>query len=398
MLTNIIRVLLADDSAVTRRLLSEAMSSEPELEVVGMARHGSEALQLLPITRPDVILLDVEMPIMDGVETVTAIRKQDANIPIIMFSSITTAGGGATLDALAAGANDYATKPLKLGHVSESLTYICDELVPKIRMWGRKQHGRFSKPLTSLTRSPDSASGGDSQAGVRTAGKSSFSGLTPPAVPRPVKLAGSPSMDPVDLVVIGVSTGGPNALFDIFGAIPGDFPVPILIVQHMPPVFTGLLAARLDSISRLKVREAVNNTVIQPGEVWIAPGDFHMRVKRQRTDLVLELNQGPPENSCRPAVDPLFRSVAEVFGARCLGVILTGVGRDGEEGSRAIHKAGGQIIAQDEASCVVWGMPRAVTQAGLAHAVIPLSQMAAEINDRTRRGSIHSMATMALNH
>lgn len=396
MLTNTIRVLLADDSAVTRRLLSEAMSSETELEVVGMARHGSEALQLLPITRPDVILLDVEMPIMDGVETVAAIRKQDANIPIIMFSSITTVGGGATLDALSAGANDYATKPVKLGHASEALTYIRNELVPKIRMWGRKQHSRFSKPLTSLTRSPESLTG-DSQAGLRPAGKSSFPGLIPSAVPRPVKLAPSSSIDPVDLVAIGVSTGGPNALFDIFTALPGDFPVPILIVQHMPPVFTGLLAARLDSISRLKVREAVNNTVIQPGEVWIAPGDFHMRVKRQRTDLILELNQSPPENSCRPAVDPLFRSVAEVFGARCLGVILTGMGRDGEEGSRAIHKAGGQIIAQDEASCVVWGMPRAVTQAGLVNAVVPLSQMAAEINDRTRRGSIQRMATMALN-
>lgn len=397
MLTNTIRVLLADDSAVTRRLLSEAMSSEPELEVVGMARHGSEALQLLPITRPDVILLDVEMPIMDGVETVTAIRKQDANIPIIMFSSITTVGGGATLDALTAGANDYATKPVKLGHASEALTYIRNELVPKIRMWGRKQHSRFSKPLTSLTRSPDNSSGSDSAAGLRPAGKSSFPGLIPSATSRPVKLSSSSSIDPVDLVAIGVSTGGPNALFDIFGAIPADFPVPILIVQHMPPVFTGLLAARLDSISQLKVREAVNNAVIQPGEVWIAPGDYHMRVKRQRTDLILELNQSPPENSCRPAVDPLFRSVAEVFGARCLGVILTGMGRDGEEGSRAIHKAGGQIIAQDEASCVVWGMPRAVTQAGLVNAVVPLSQMAAEITDRTRRGSIHRMATMALN-
>lgn len=396
MLTNTIRVLLADDSAVIRRLLSEAMSSETELEVVGMARHGSEALQLLPITRPDVILLDVEMPIMDGVETVAAIRKLDANIPIIMFSSITTVGGGATLDALSAGANDYATKPVKLGHASEALTYIRNELVPKIRMWGRKQHSRFSKPLTSLTRSPESTTG-DSQAGLRPAGKSSFPGLIPSAVPRPVKLAPSSSIDPVDLVAIGVSTGGPNALFDIFTALPGEFPVPILIVQHMPPVFTGLLAARLDSISRLKVREAVNNTVIQPGEAWIAPGDFHMRVKRQRTDLILELNQSPPENSCRPAVDPLFRSVAEVFGARCLGVILTGMGRDGEEGSRAIHKAGGQIIAQDEASCVVWGMPRAVTQAGLVNAVVPLSQMAAEINDRTRRGSIQRMAAMALN-
>ena len=400
MLTNTIRVLLADDSAVTRRLLAEAMASEAELEVVGMARHGSEALQLLPITRPDVVLLDVEMPIMDGVETVTAIRKQDANIPIIMFSSITTAGGGATLDAITAGANDYATKPVKLGHANEALAYIRNELVPKIRMWGRKQHSRFSKPLTSLTRGSDVSS--DSQAGLNSAGKSlagksSFPGLPPSVVPRPLKPAVGASIEPVDLVAIGVSTGGPNALFEIFGAMPADFPVPILIVQHMPPVFTGLLAARLDSVCRLKVREAVNNAVIQPGEVWIAPGDFHMRVKRQRTDLILELNQSPPENSCRPAVDPLFRSVAEVFGARCLGVILTGMGRDGEEGSRAIHKAGGQIIAQDEASCVVWGMPRAVTQAGLVNAVVPLAQMASEINDRTRRGSIHRMATMALN-
>ncbi len=381
-----IRILMADDSAVIRRLLSQAFTADRELLITGMAVHGGEVLQLLASQRPDIVLLDVEMPVMDGVETVMAIRKVSPTIPIVMFSSITSAGGQATLDALAAGANDYATKPTRQGHAVDALGYIRSELIPKIKQRGRRQQlratGGTSPVGRPVTPHPPIA--------TNALPKAAMSGMTRSAAPATVNV--SVARKPVDIVAIGVSTGGPNALAEVLEAIPADFPVPIVIVQHMPAVFTQLLAARLDTTCSLRVREGVDGAVLQRGDVWIAPGDFHMTVKKRRTDCILEIAHGPLVNSCRPSVDPLFQSIATVYGGYCLGVILTGMGRDGEDGSRAICDAGGQVIAQDEASSVVWGMPRAVTRAGLASAVLPLPQIAREIVDRTRRMSTPLMA------
>lgn len=382
---NAIRVLLADDSAVTRRLLSEAMATDPELEIVGTARHGGEVVPMLPEHRPDVILLDVEMPVMDGVETVVAIRATDSQVPIVMFSSITTSGGEATLDALAAGANDYTAKPVKLGHATDAIAYIRSELIPKVKMWGRRHRIRRSgtKPLLTHT-SP-------------TQSTSTMTKLPPPRVnPTPKPKFSLCRTDVIEIVAIGISTGGPNALAEVLAHIGAHFPVPIVIVQHMPAVFTQLLAARLDAICPLNVREGISGAVLTPGDVWLAPGNYHMMVRNQKSDRVLEITQGPLENSCRPAVDPLFRSVAAAYGAHALGVVMTGMGRDGEDGCRAIQLSGGQIIAQDEASSTVWGMPRAVIQSGLANEVLPLSLLAHALIDRTQQAAIQKMAESTL--
>jgi two-component system chemotaxis response regulator CheB len=383
-----IRVLVTDDSAVVRRMLTEAIASDPEIEVVGTARHGEEAVQLFKLHWPDVMVLDVEMPVMDGVETVTAVRAIDPQQPIIMFSSITTRGGQATLDALAAGANDYVTKPTGMGHAGDAWNYIRDELIPKIKLWGRIQRLR-----NGLSFVPASAGAEPVNARLQTPPSSTPARVgSPPAV-----LAHRPAAAslPIDIVAIGVSTGGPNTLADVLARLPGDFPVPIVIVQHMPAIFTRLLAERLDTVCPLHVREAIDGAVLQSGDVWVAPGNYHMSIVQQQAQRVLKITQEAHENSCRPSVDPLFRSVATVYASHAMGVVLTGMGRDGEAGSRAIHQAGGRVIVQDETSSVVWGMPRAVAQAGLADAVLDLPQIAQAMIDGARRTSVRNPVKQA---
>lgn len=366
MATRPYRVLLADDSAVLRRILAEVLARDAELEVVGKARHGGEALELFKSLSPDVVLLDVEMPVMNGIEAVRAIRAVDRTVPILMFSALTLRGAEATLDALSAGASDCVPKPSNVGHLQDALDYVSRELTSKLKQWGQRR-------INSRT-----------PAAVKPVALHS-------SAPVPVRRASSGRM--VEVVAIGVSTGGPDALAEIFRSIPDGFPTPILIVQHMPPVFTQLLAERLNKISPLTIREGVQGAVIQPGEVWIAPGNFHMHVAVNGAGRVLQLDQGPPENSCRPAVDVLFRSVAKVYGGRCLGVVLTGMGNDGMIGSRAIVNAGGRVLAQDEPTCTVWGMPRAVTDAGLAEKVIPLQHVAGEIVAATARPRVQQLVS-----
>ncbi len=377
-----IRVVLADDSAVIRRLLTEAMAPYLEIEVVAAAHHGVEAVEALTACHPDVVLLDAEMPVMDGVKTVVEIRKLNPHIPIVMLSPITSSGRQATVEAIAAGANDHVAKPSQLGHVSGALKHIRDEVIPKIKSWGRRYQDRGTAPA--------------SPAPMRGDNVGQVSNLSARGLDRS-KTCPTPTIDPassvqpnasgqIEIVAIGASTGGPNALAELFAKLPADFPVPIVVTQHMPPVFTQLLADRLDRVSPLHVREGIEGAVLQPGEVWIAPGNFHMTVQNHKTDRVLRLDQNAQENSCRPAVDTLFRSVATVYGSRCLGVILTGMGKDGLNGSGEIRQRGGRIFIQDEASCVVWGMPRAVAEAGHADRVLPLSQIAEGITEAARYG------------
>lgn len=372
-----VRLLLADDSGVIRRLLTESLASDSEIKVVGAARHGGEALQLVMQLNPDVILLDVEMPVMDGVETVVEIRRRNLKTPIIMFSSITTRGGEATFDALTSGANDYITKPGSLGHAADALEYIRSELIPRVKLWGRRHQFQ-----NAAANHPAQAVYGAIQSGSRR--------LMTTAAARPSNAV--EDIDSTGIVAIGASTGGPNALAAVLGSLPCDFPAPIVVVQHMPPVFTRLMADRLNAVCSLHVREAIQGAVVEPGDVWIAPGNFHMTVKKHKGDRVLHLEQSEPEHSCRPAIDPLFRSVAATYGSRCLGVVLTGMGRDGESGSGAIRQAGGCILAQDQSSCVVWGMPRAVQQAGHADQILPLSQIAAGITEVIRSGAVRTGA------
>ena len=352
-----IKVLVVDDSVVVRRLLTEMLSNDPALEVVGTAANGRMALAKLPLVRPDIVVLDVEMPEMNGLETLAAIRKSDRRLPVIMFSTLTVRGASATLDALALGATDYVTKPSGTNG-SGALGHTKHELIEKIKLFG-------GNDLTSA-------------------------GPTPVQVAPPQARPRQPSYGQlVEVIAIGISTGGPNALAELLPCFPADLPVPILIVQHMPPVFTKLLAERLDTKAQIRVEEARAGEMVKPGTALLAPGDFHMTVERTGADVFIRTNQGAPENSCRPAADVLFRSVAATYGPGTLAAVMTGMGQDGLRGCEEIRSVGGQIVVQDEFSSVVWGMPGFVARAGLADQVVPLSALGTEIISRVckRRNS-----------
>lgn len=381
-----IRVLVVDDSVVIRRLVSQALSEDPGIEVIGAASNGVLALQRIPQLNPDVITLDVEMPEMDGVETMKRIRREYPGIRVIMFSTLTRRGATATIDALMAGADDYVTKAANVGQVNESLAALRGELVPRVNQFFIRSDGPRSSGAVPVAR-PSAGASALSSAGAAAAG---FRGALSVAVPQPVRQPGSsgafhipvPQFHPQTLpkvVAIGVSTGGPNALSRIIPQFPADFRLPIVIVQHMPPLFTRLLAERLQKQTPLRVVEAAEGTVVEAGTVYIAPGDFHMRVRRAGEGVIVALDQGPLENSCRPAVDVLFRSVQEVYGGEALPVILTGMGQDGLRGVELLKACGAYVVVQDEASSVVWGMPGAVARAHLADAVLPIDAIVPEL-------------------
>ena len=353
-----IRVLIVDDSVVIRRLLTEELRKDPDIDVVGTAATGKIALAKVQQTPPDVVTMDIEMPEMDGLTAVSEIRKTHPKLPIIMFSTLSQRAAKETLEALARGANDYVTKPANVGSATLAMQRVRDELLPKI-----KGLARLPAPVEP----------------AKTAAAPHQS-----STPNVASSAKKPGR--VDIVAIGISTGGPNALAEVIPHIPKDCPVPILIVQHMPPIFTKCLAERLSMKANIPIHEGQPGDVLTPGQAWIAPGDYHMVVERQGTHIVLALNQDPPENSCRPAVDVMFRSVAKVYREGALAAVLTGMGQDGMRGAEVIREAGGFVIAQDEATSVVWGMPGAVVQAGLAHTVLPLSQIATEIMRKVRTG------------
>lgn len=359
-----IRVLVVDDSVVFRRLLSDTLSSDPALEVVGTAAHGRIALQKIPQVNPDLVTLDVEMPEMDGLETLRELRKTWPRLPVIMFSSLTERGASETLDALALGATDYFTKPNNVGGLDAALDVLRKQLIPEIKaLCGGVVHAPPARP-TQIVHAAQPTHQGAAQRPTRTH-----------------------TATRIEAVLIAASTGGPNALAAVFSALPGDLPVPIVIVQHMPPMFTRLLAERLTAEHRIPVEEASSGVHLQPGRAWIAPGDYHAITVRDGTSVRLLIHQDPPENSCRPAADVLFRAAARTFGNGCLAVVLTGMGQDGLRGCELIREAGGQILAQDEATSVVWGMPGYVARAGLADRVLPLSLIGPEIIDRVRRSS-----------
>ncbi len=367
-----IRVLVVDDSTVIRRLLTDALSSDPAIEVAGIAANGKIALAKIPQLNPDIVTLDMEMPEMDGITTLVELRKLYPKLPVIMFSTLTSKGAEATIDALSKGANDYVCKPANVGSVNAAITNVKAELIPKVKMFC---------PWTSPPPAPVQ---------LRPVAR------TQPASVQPSFLTtlNKNRAAKIDIIAIGVSTGGPNALQNIIPFLPADFPVPIVLVQHMPALFTKHLAERLNGLSSLKVVEASAGDAIHPGGVWIAPGDYHMTLKRDGTNVKVALNQGTPENSCRPAVDVLFRSVAELYGPSVLSVILTGMGQDGARGCDTIREAGGRTLIQDEATSIVWGMPGAVFRLGLANKVLPLTKIADELTREAQVGrSKQSLAT-----
>ncbi|RNL62668.1 chemotaxis response regulator protein-glutamate methylesterase [Nocardioides marmoriginsengisoli] len=344
-----IRVLVVDDSALVRRLVTTSLSLDPEIEVVGIAVHGREAVDRVEELRPDAVTLDIEMPVLDGLGALAAIRRRHPRLPVIMFSTLTEKGATKTLEALSLGASDFVTKPSNTTSMAESMASVREQLIPKV------------KALVGARR-------------VVGPGRSEGPARTPP----PVRVA-APSTTRPEVLVIGCSTGGPDALSRVLEELPGTLRVPVLVVQHMPPLFTTMLAERLDRVSALSVREAVEGDVPAPGQVLVAPGGLHLRVRRSAGVVRVHLDDGPQENFCRPAVDALFRSAAEAYGGAVAALVLTGMGQDGLIGCQLLAEQGAWIAAQDEASSVVWGMPGAVASAGLAHEVLPLEDVAGKL-------------------
>ena len=356
------RILIVDDSAVMRSLLRSVVCADAGLEVVGTAADGESALNAIETLRPDLLLLDVEMPVMDGLVTLRKLRAKGHKMPIIMCSSLTQRGAKVTIEALACGASDYVAKPAGQAGREAAARALSQDLIPKI-------HALTSQPapvFPTAQRAP------------------SLFPLAPPVKAQPI------SSTPVALA-IGVSTGGPAALDVLLPLLPATFPLPVLIVQHMPELFTKLFAERLNGRCPLRVREAAEGDPVRAGTIFIARGDWHMEVLAAAcsgSPATLHLSRGPLVNHCRPAVDVLFRSLVAVYGAGVLAVVLTGMGSDGMMGCRAICAHGGSVLVQDEATSTVWGMPGAVVNAGLAHRVLPLNAIAPEILRLVRRAHI----------
>ncbi len=366
----VLRILVADDSPVMRGIIRTLFAVHrentggelPAMELCGEAQDGLECLEMVALEHPDVLLLDLEMPRLHGLGVLDRLRAERPELPVIMCSAYTELGARATVDALARGAADYVMKPSAQSDFTSALRVLSEQLLPKIAALADGRSGR-REDNSSERRRP-----------VADASESSV----PPAR--------------AEAIVIGVSTGGPLALEMMLPMLPVDLPVPVLIVQHMPKLFTGALAERLDRCCSLRVKEAYDGAAAEPGTVWLAPGDMHMEVKlsteahssgaARRRGVQISLHAGQPVNYCRPSVDYLFDSAAQVYGAGTLAVVMTGMGADGLAGARSVHEAGGTVLTQDEASSVVWGMPGRVTQAGIASATLPLMLLGDELARR----------------
>ena len=323
-----LRVMLCDDSAVVRGALARLLEADPAIRVVARAEHGQAALDAMaratPADRAEVILLDLEMPVMDGMAALPLLLKGQPRPVVIVASALTTRGAGQAMAAMAAGASDYIPKPTAaLGGMADPGFQA--ELLAKVKGWGRMR----TRPVAALPRA--------AALGI---------------VPRAIGIASS--------------TGGPQALARLVGRLPRTLPVPVLITQHMPPGFTAMLAKHLDSLGGPRVSEAVDGEPLRPGHILVAPGDRHMMVRATPTGPCIGLSNDPPENYCRPAADPMLRSLSAFYGRDLLAVVLTGMGQDGLRGCQVVTAAGGAVMAQDEASSVVWGMPGAVGKAGVA--------------------------------
>lgn len=341
-----IKVLVVDDSAFMRNAIRTMVASDPCIQVIGAARDGMEAIKMVVDLDPDVVTLDVEMPKMDGLETLRQIMEKHP-VPVIMVSSLTSEGAKTTLDALDLGAVDFI--PKNLSELSINIVHIKQMLLDKIKQIGRKK--------LKLARRMKAAS---------------------TSVSAPRKTVHFTSAQRMSVVAIGTSTGGPKALQSVIPVLPKNFSIPIVISQHMPPNFTGPFAERMNQLSQLQVKEAQEGEKLMPGVVYIAPGSGHMSIQRRGIDKIIRITQST-EYIYKPSVDLMMLTVAESYPGTCLGVILTGMGNDGLKGMKAIKESGGRTIAQDEETCVVYGMPKAVVDAGMADKVVPINEVAGEI-------------------
>jgi two-component system chemotaxis response regulator CheB len=341
----LISILVVDDSAFMRKAISTMLEKDPEIRVVGTARNGQEGLDKVRELDPDVVTMDIEMPVMDGLTALPRIMAEMPR-PVLMISSLTTEGAEATLKAMELGAVDFI--PKDLSKVSLDIVRIEKDLQRKVKTVARRKFKR-PQPAKSLA----------SQA----------------AKPAPAPLAKPTGRPQRDIVAIGVSTGGPPAVQKVLSALPADFPVPILIAQHMPAAFTGPFAKRLDGVCGITVKEAEDGEAVRSGVAYIAPGGKHLKAVRNGVKLRIKVDEEPKEALYKPSVNVLVDSVAEIYGRRVLSVILTGMGSDGLEGVREAKAKGGLALAQDDASCVVYGMPKAIVDAGLADEIVDIEDM-----------------------
>jgi two-component system, chemotaxis family, protein-glutamate methylesterase/glutaminase len=356
-----IRVMIVDDSAVVRGLIHRWLEAEAGIEIAGVSINGADALRQVSQVKPDVMILDVEMPQLDGISALPKILSAAPGVQVIMASTLTQRNAKITIEALSLGAADYLPKP-ETGRLAGADVFKRD-LIAKVRALGQRAL-RLRSPQTTM-------------------GAPAASTMHRPAVaPAPRTYTPATPLKPataLDALVIGSSTGGPQALREVISAIGGKVQVPILIAQHMPATFTSILAEHLSKLSSSPAVEAKDGMPIKPGHIYVAPGDFHMTVKKPHGAIVIGLDKNPPVNFCRPAVDPLFMSAAEIWGPKLLGVILTGMGHDGRDGCANLVAKGARTLVQDEASSVVWGMPGAVYNAGHAQFVKPLADIGPSI-------------------
>ncbi len=359
MSSNPIHVLVVDDSVVTRGLLTRALQSDPEIIVSGSAGNGQTALNQLRKQHFDLVIMDVEMPILDGLETLKVMQQEFPKIPVVMASTLTKQGTATTIKALAIGAAGCIEKP-KANSATEAIQLLAAQVIPLVKSLSGRKAARAPRPVTDL---------------------SSTSKNTSPSSPVHMRTREACLHKKPHVIVIGSSTGGPQALSRVMTQLSPKIQQPILVTQHMPAAFTPMLAEHIARDSKRPAKEAEDGETLQAGHIYVAPGNFHMYLQRQNLNVVVRLNQDPPEHYCRPSVNPLFRSAADVFGERVLAVMLTGMGEDGIEGTRQIYDRGGIVIAQDEATSVVWGMPGAVVKADLAHEVLPISEISHKISE-----------------
>lgn len=340
-----IRVLIVDDSAFMRKMLSDLFASEPDFTVIETARNGQDAIDKVKRLKPDLVTMDVEMPILDGIQALEVIMRT-IPVPVVMISSLTQAGAEATIRALGLGAVDFIAKAS--GPIS-NITLIRNEILAKCRSAVKANISRLSIPQAK------------------------------PVTPVVSVSVAQPVAPSEKIIAIGTSTGGPRALQEIITKLPGSLPCGVIIVQHMPPGFTKSLADRLNSLSSVTVKEAEQKDIIRPGLVLIAPGDYHMIVEIDASKKVVRLSQSPPIGGHRPAVDPMFESVAKVYGNKAVAVLLTGMGHDGAKGMELIKQQRGYTIAEDQSTAVVFGMPKSAIELGVVDKVVPIGAVAAEI-------------------
>ncbi len=359
-----LRILIVDDSALYRKIVRDVLKSLPDIEVVGTANNGRIALDKIELLKPDLLTLDLEMPELDGIGLLRELSTRGSKLPAIMISAFTTEGAVATTTALRLGAFDFVLKP-QTTSMEESRRLLREDLSAKLKACQTRVTLR------------------------RVAAGSKALAAPAPASPAPTQTAAAPRVQRghPEIIGIGVSTGGPQALTELLPQLPADLPCPVLIVQHMPALFTKSLADDLNKRCRLEVREAVHGEPVLSGSILIAPGGKQMKVVRAMGSSKIVITDDPPVKHCKPSVDYLFRSLADGYGPNSMGIILTGMGEDGAEGSRQMHDRGAMIVAQDEASCVVYGMPRKVIEEGTADSIIPLSRIAMKIQSTVCRGA-----------